>query len=97
MERKDTIHAGAVVRDGAAFGIYPETPWPGDANNDGVVNVGDLGIVAANWNNTNGPVWVMGNFNGDGVVDVGDLGVLAGNWGWTGAPAPPCPSRPAWC
>jgi hypothetical protein len=63
-------------------------PHAGDANNDGAVNVGDLGILAANWNGT-GKVWATGDFTGEGSVNVGDLGVLAANWGWTGAPADP--------
>jgi hypothetical protein len=54
---------------------------PGDANKDGVVDVGDLGILAANYGTTTGATWSMGDFNGDGVVDVGDLGILAANYG----------------
>ena len=69
--------------------IYPNDPWPGDANNDGVVNVGDLGIIAFNWGRTSDPppVWIMGNMNGDHTVDIGDLAVLAFNWNWSGPPA----------
>ena len=61
-------------------------PHPGDANNDGNVNVGDLGILAGNWGGA-GKVWATGDFTNDGLVNVGDLGVLAGAWGWIGAPA----------
>jgi hypothetical protein len=64
---------------------YTLAPHPGDANDDGAVNVGDLGVLAANWGST-GAAWSTGDFTGEGAVDVGDLGVLAGNWGWTGAP-----------
>lgn len=54
----------------------------GDANADGAVNVGDLGILAANWGQS-GKGWDQANFTpSDYVVDVGDLGVLAANWGW---------------
>jgi hypothetical protein len=53
----------------------------GDANGDGVVDVGDLGILAANYGVTSGATWAMGDFNDDGVVDVGDLGILAANYG----------------
>jgi hypothetical protein len=31
------------------------TPHPGDANNDGAVNVGDLGVLAGNWGWTGAP------------------------------------------
>jgi len=61
-------------------------PHPGDANNDGFVNVGDLGILALNWSQA-GKTWATGDFTGEGIVNVGDLGVLALNWGWTGTPA----------
>jgi hypothetical protein len=60
-------------------------PHPGDANNDGFVNVGDLGILALNWNSS-GKTWATGDFTGEGTVNVGDLGVLALNWGWVGTP-----------
>jgi len=66
-------------------------PHPGDANNDGAVNVGDLGILAGNWGQSP-RTWAQGNFTTpDTVVDVGDLGVLAGNWGWTAPPSLPAP------
>ena len=54
----------------------------GDANFDNCVDVGDLGILAFNWQST-GMTWAKADFTGDGVVDVGDLGVLAAHWGWT--------------
>jgi hypothetical protein len=44
------------------------------------VDVGDLGILAANYGQ-NDKKWNEGDFNGDGVVDVGDLGILAANYG----------------
>ena len=66
--------------------LLPKTAHPGDANNDDHVDVGDLGILAANWGQT-GLSWAQADFNGDLTIDVGDLGVLAGNWGWSGQPA----------
>lgn len=53
---------------------------PGDANSDGRVDVGDLGILAANYGGTE-KTWAQGDFNSDGRVDVGDLGILAANYG----------------
>jgi hypothetical protein len=53
---------------------------PGDANGDGMVDVGDLGILAANYGGS-GKSWAQGDFNGDGLVDVGDLGILAAHYG----------------
>jgi uncharacterized protein (DUF2147 family) len=52
----------------------------GDANGDGMVDVGDLGILAANYGGS-GKIWGQGDFNGDGLVDVGDLGILAAHYG----------------
>jgi hypothetical protein len=61
----------------------------GDANTDAEVNVGDLGILAAHWNQSGG--YEQGDFNADTVINVGDLGILAAQWGWSGTiqPIPP--------
>jgi alpha-L-arabinofuranosidase len=61
-------------------GVPDETRGSGDANGDGMVDVGDLGILAANYGGS-GKSWAQGDFNGDGLVDVGDLGILAANYG----------------
>jgi hypothetical protein len=53
---------------------------PGDANEDGMVDVGDLGILAANYGGSN-KSWTQGDFNDDHLVDVGDLGILAAHYG----------------
>jgi hypothetical protein len=70
--------------------FYPQQPGdnidslevvcPGDANLDGWVNVGDLGILGANYN-TPGAGWLTADFNGNGIVNVGDLGILGANYG----------------
>ena len=65
----------------------------GDANNNGVVDVGDLGVLAYNWKQ-NGRGWSTADFTGNGLVDVGDLGVLAANWGWSRAPGSEGPTVP---
>ncbi len=69
------------------WGLYDQTQpgdllygYAGDANLDGLVDVGDLGILAGHWEQSGGALWIDGDFNGDGLVDVGDLGILAGNW-----------------
>jgi beta-glucanase (GH16 family) len=62
------------------------TPMSGDANGDGKVDVGDLGVVGTNYGMTSGATWAMGDFNADGKVDVADMGVLATNYGKTGGP-----------
>ena len=56
-----------------------EAAIPGDANFDGIIDVGDLGLLSAGWGS--GAAWGAGDFNGDGTVDVGDLAILSANWG----------------
>jgi hypothetical protein len=60
--------------------LSQEPVLSGDANGDGVVDVGDLGILAANYGQS-GKSWSEGDFNGDSLVDVGDLGILAAHYG----------------
>jgi len=76
-------------------------PHAGDANNDGNVDVIDLGVLATNYDKTGLPTsatdpfvagsWKLADFNNDGNVDVIDLGVLATNYDWAGTPAVPTP------
>ena len=69
-----------------SFGGYQESStasciFPGDANGDGSVDVGDLGILAANYGMSEGATLNHGDFNADEKVDVGDLGILAAAYG----------------
>lgn len=50
----------------------------GDINGDGLVNVSDLGILAAQWNTPGGVP--SADLNYDHMVDVGDLGIVSANW-----------------
>lgn len=52
---------------------------PGDANLDGVVDVSDLALLSANWEET-GKYWNEADFTGDACADVSDLGVLTTYW-----------------
>jgi hypothetical protein len=61
-----------------------------DANWDGAVNVGDLALLAANWQT--GRIWPEADFNGDGVTNVGDLAILASNWQVGGGATVPEPA-----
>lgn len=58
----------------------PDPPCPGDADGDGDVDLGDLGVVLANFNAGDG-----GDLDGDGDTDLGDLGIVLANFGV------PCP------
>jgi hypothetical protein len=53
---------------------------PGDANLDGQVDVNDLTIVLANYNQT-GMTWTQGEFTGDGTVDINDLTIVLAHYG----------------
>ncbi len=69
--------------------IQAERHIPGDANENGSVDVSDLGILATNYGTIGGAVWAEGDFTGDGNVDVSDLGILATNYGTTSPIAVP--------
>ena len=55
---------------------------PGDADEDGDVDINDLSALASNWGETSGMGWDDGDFDGDGDVDINDLSALASNWGY---------------
>ena len=59
-----------------------ETLLPGDANGDGKVDINDLTIVLANYNQT-GLSWAGGEFTGDGTVDINDLTIVLANYNMT--------------
>jgi hypothetical protein len=67
---------GNALPDDAPFSFFV---LGGDANQDAVVNIDDLSIVAGNFMQT-GKVFSQGDFNYDGGVNELDLGVLAANW-----------------
>ena len=67
-----------------AFATAPLTvPLPGDANLDGKVDINDLTIVLAHYNQTNGMSWSTGDFNFDGRVDINDLTIVLANYNQT--------------
>ena len=53
----------------------------GDVNNDGVVNINDLSVMAENWG-TSGATYAQGNIDNQSSVNIQDLSVLAENWGF---------------
>jgi hypothetical protein len=61
---------------------------PGDINGDGLVDVADYNIWAANVGKT-GATWAQGDLNGDGLVDVADYNIWAANVGRTSATPEP--------
>ena len=68
-------------------------PHDGDTNNDGRVDVVDLGVLAKWYGSSRSPgsygpadAWAMGDLNLDCKIDVVDLGILAKNYDWVGTP-----------
>jgi hypothetical protein len=76
------------ITSGMTFNIADTNPQqqvtyhPGDANEDNRVDINDLTIVLAHYNQT-GMVWTQGEFTGDGTVDINDLTIVLANYGWT--------------
>jgi autotransporter-associated beta strand protein len=62
-----------------ATDVLVKYTYAGDANLDGKVDIGDLGLLAGAWQQS-GKMWVDGDFTYDGTINIGDLGLLAGNW-----------------
>lgn len=71
--------AQAGVNNDVVTGTVNQAVRGGNANLSSAVDVGDLGILATNFN-LSGKRWQDGDFTGNGIVDVGDLGVLATNF-----------------
>jgi hypothetical protein len=59
---------------------------PGDADDNGTVDINDLTIVLANYGRT-GTAWSQGEFTGDGTVDVNDLTIVLAGFGQTAGAA----------
>jgi hypothetical protein len=64
-------------------GTATRTLKAGDATLNGTTDVGDLAVLAANYNQS-GKIWQSADFTGNGTVDVGDLAVLAANYNQSG-------------
>ena len=64
-----------------AFSLSLPDLLGGDANFDGMVNIGDLGVVGGHYGQST-LYYSQGDLNGDGVVNIGDLGVVGGNYGY---------------
>jgi hypothetical protein len=59
--------------------------FPGDANENGTVELGDFNLLAANFGKS-GMTFNQGDFTGDGKVDLLDFNILAANFGKTAPP-----------
>ena len=75
------------MSNSTAHGGGVETCLPGDANLDGTVDINDLTIVLAHYNQT-GMSWTQGEFTGDGTVDINDLTIVLANYNQSVGAAP---------
>ena len=63
---------------------FSVTACPADLNNDGVIDLADLGILLADFGCTAGPPPACpGDIDNDGDTDLADLGILLANFGTT--------------
>jgi T5SS/PEP-CTERM-associated repeat protein len=68
--------------DNCGYALSGISVLPGDANEDGKVDINDLTVVLTNYDHT-GASWSMGDFIGDGTVDINDLTIVLTNYGDT--------------
>ena len=90
----DELHPTAAAHEllgAAAFSVVAAPAAPGDANEDGVVNVLDLDVLGRNYGGTNA-AWGDGDFNRDRIVNLLDLSILGAYYGQTGGGAVPEPA-----
>jgi hypothetical protein len=67
------------------------SPLPGDVNLDANVDIFDVNLVSAHWDET-GPT---GDANGDGAVDIFDVNLISANWTAAGGVAAEAPEPSA--
>ena len=60
-------------------------PIAGDADVNGIVNLDDFNVLAANFGTASGATWIQADFNNDGRVNLDDFNALAANFGQSGA------------
>jgi hypothetical protein len=65
------------------WGITGPTVCPGDLDGDGDTDLGDLGILLADFG-CQPPPNCVGDLDGDGDTDLGDLGILLADFGCGG-------------
>jgi hypothetical protein len=76
------------------FATFVEPVSPGDVNLDGTVDLGDFGILKANFGQ--GARRTGGDLDGDSVVNLTDFGILKTNFGDTTAAVPEPAHHAGW-
>jgi probable HAF family extracellular repeat protein len=65
---------------GATHAFLLTPVLPGDANEDGRVDINDLTRVLTNYNQSTEMNWTTGDFNGDNKVDINDLTIVLAHY-----------------
>jgi hypothetical protein len=58
-------------------GTYPD--W--DVNEDGSINIADVGLVGMHWGESGDPGWIREDVNDDGEINIADVGIIGMHWG----------------
>lgn len=74
-----TNPCGTVMSAPIEVTVTPLAPCPGDANEDRVVNLGDVAVLINSWSFMV-PPGTMGDLTGDGFVGLDDLAQVVSNW-----------------
>ncbi len=70
--------------DIGAYEYVAAAPLPGDADNDGDVDLDDFALLKTNFGAGPNATWGQGDFDGDGDVDLDDFAILKTNFGAAG-------------
>ena len=79
IDNNGDIVGTATTPAGGTHAVLLTPAISGDANLDGKVDINDLTVVLANYNQT-GMTWAQGEFTGDGKVDINDLTIVLANY-----------------
>jgi outer membrane protein assembly factor BamB len=85
----DNGGASPAVADGFVFTIgegkvwaFGEVTYPDwDVNEDGNINIADVGLVGMHWGETGDEGWIREDVNNDGSINIADVGIIGMHWG----------------
>jgi len=72
------------VTSGQALTLPAATLKGGSLDDDGVIDIGDVTLLTANFGLTVPPGDPRADINGDGIVNVQDLAIIGGNYELSG-------------
>jgi outer membrane protein assembly factor BamB len=87
-DHPEYILQGVVIAGGKVFFcndagyLYALESCPDwDVNQDGYINIADVGLVGLHWGETGEQGWIREDVNKDGSINVGDVGLIGLHWG----------------